>query len=95
MSRFAYSIMVFKHETTLSNYSIMKRKIRIPIYLVLFCFLTIPFKSCVDSDDYDFDKLSDKVDLHSSNLLILDPSILELGIPIFSKITLSISKYIL
>jgi hypothetical protein len=40
----------------------MKRKIRIPIYLVLFCFLTIPFKSCVDSDDYDFDKLSDKVD---------------------------------
>ena len=62
MSRFAYSIMVFKHETTLSNYSIMKRKIRIPIYLVLFCFLTIPFKSCVDSDDYDFDKLSDKVD---------------------------------
>lgn len=40
----------------------MKRKIRIPIYLVLFCFLTIPFKSCVDSDDYDFDKLSEKVD---------------------------------
>lgn len=40
----------------------MRRKIRIPIYLVLFCFLTIPFKSCVDSDDYDFDKISDKVD---------------------------------
>ncbi len=62
MSSFAYAFIVFKHETTLSNYSIMKRKIRIPIYLVLFCFLTIPFKSCVDSDDYDFDKLSDKVD---------------------------------
>ncbi len=40
----------------------MKRKIRIPIYLVLFCFLTILLKSCVNSDDYDFDKLSDKVD---------------------------------
>ena len=40
----------------------MKRKIRIPILLVLFCFLTMPFKSCVDSDDYDFDKLSEKVD---------------------------------
>ncbi|MFT5749252.1 MAG: hypothetical protein ACI93S_000505 [Ancylomarina sp.] len=40
----------------------MKRKIRIPIYLVLFCFLTLPFKACVDSDDYDFDKLSEKVD---------------------------------
>ena len=40
----------------------MKRKIRITIYLVLFCFLTLPFKSCVDSDDYDFDKLSEKVD---------------------------------
>ncbi|MRT92229.1 hypothetical protein [Ancylomarina sp. 16SWW S1-10-2] len=40
----------------------MKRKIRIPFYLVLFCFLTLPFKSCVDSDDYDFDKLSEKVD---------------------------------
>jgi len=40
----------------------MKRKIRIPIYLVLFCLLTLPFKSCIDSDDYDFDKLSDKVD---------------------------------
>lgn len=40
----------------------MKRRVRIPILLVLFCFLTIPFKSCVDSDDYDFDKLSEKVD---------------------------------
>ncbi|RXQ87626.1 hypothetical protein EO244_16270 [Ancylomarina salipaludis] len=40
----------------------MKREIRIPILLVLFCFLTMPFKSCVDSDDYDFDRLSDKVD---------------------------------
>ena len=40
----------------------MRRKIRIPIYLVLFCFLTLPFKSCVDSDDYDFDRLSEKVD---------------------------------
>lgn len=40
----------------------MKRKFRIPIMLVMFCFLTMPFKSCVDSDDYDFDKLSEKVD---------------------------------
>ncbi len=40
----------------------MKKKLQIPILLVLFCFLTMPFKSCVDSDDYDFDKLSDKVD---------------------------------
>jgi len=40
----------------------MKKKLQIPILLVLFCFLTMPFKSCIDSDDYDFDKLSDKVD---------------------------------
>jgi len=40
----------------------MKRRFRIPLLLVLFCFLTGPFQSCVDSDDYDFDKLSDKVD---------------------------------
>ncbi|MCZ4693468.1 hypothetical protein [Ancylomarina euxinus] len=40
----------------------MKKKLPIPILLVLFCCLTMPFKSCVDSDDYDFDKLSDKVD---------------------------------
>lgn len=40
----------------------MKKKLQIPILLVLFCFLTMPFKSCVDSDDYDFDKLSDKVE---------------------------------
>lgn len=40
----------------------MKKKLPIPILLVLFCFLTMPFKSCVDSDDYDFDKLSDKID---------------------------------
>lgn len=40
----------------------MKRKFRVPIMLVMFCFLTMPFKSCVDSDDYDFDKLSEKVD---------------------------------
>lgn len=41
----------------------MKRKFRIPILLVLICFLTMPFKSCVDSDDYDFDKLSEKIDV--------------------------------
>jgi len=41
----------------------MKRKSRIPILLVLICFLTMPFKSCVDSDDYDFDKLSEKIDV--------------------------------
>ncbi|MGZ2369000.1 hypothetical protein ACXR6G_04385 [Ancylomarina sp. YFZ004] len=40
----------------------MKKKLQIPILLVLFCCLTMPFKSCVDSDDYDFDKLSDKID---------------------------------
>jgi len=40
----------------------MKSKFRIHILLVLFCFLTMPFQSCVDSDDYDFDKLSDNID---------------------------------
>ncbi len=37
-------------------------KTRIPIYVILFCFLPVFLNSCINSDDYEFDKLSDKMD---------------------------------
>ncbi len=40
----------------------MRKIYQTPIWLVLFCFLAAPFQSCVDTDDFDLDKISKKIE---------------------------------